>query len=175
MSEADFIARFKVGDRAAFDAIVDLHRARIVALARRFLRDEHEALDVAQDAFVALYRVLPSWRPDATLFTWLYRTTVHLCARRLKQRGRVVPMSGRLPEKGVSPAVPDQSDVAQALDEALEKLSEKQREVFLGCHEQGQTLDEVASRLGMAPGTARSHLHRALSALRDWLRPLRQR
>ena len=173
MDEADFIARFKAGDRAAFDAIVDVHRARVVGLARRFIRDEHEALDVAQDAFVALHKALPAWRPDATLFTWLYRTTVHLCARRLKQRGRVVPMTGRLPEKTAAPVV-DQSDVAQALDAALEKLSEKQREVFLGCHEQGLTLDQVAVSLGMAPGTARSHLHRALATLRDCLRALRQ-
>jgi RNA polymerase sigma-70 factor (ECF subfamily) len=173
VGEADFIARFKAGDRAAFDAIVDLYRARVVGLARRFIRDEHEALDVAQDAFVALHKLLPAWRPDAALFTWLYRTTVHLCARRLKQLGRVVPMSGRLPERSAAPAV-DQSDVAQALDLALEKLSEKQREVFLGCHEQGLTLDQVAARFGMAPGTARSHLHRALSTLRECLQALRQ-
>jgi RNA polymerase sigma-70 factor (ECF subfamily) len=64
--------------------------------------------------------------------------------------------------------------VAQALDLALEKLSEKQREVFLGCHEQGLTLDQVAARFGMAPGTARSHLHRALSTLRECLQALRQ-
>ena len=170
MGEADVIARFKAGDRTAFDAIVDLHRARVVALARRFLRDEHEALDIAQDAFVALYRALPAWRPEAALFTWLYRTTVHLCARRLKQGGRVKPMSGRLPEKTAAPVLGDRSDLAQVLDEALEQLTEKQREVFLGCHELGQTLDEIAARLGMAPGTARSHLHRALTTLRDRLR-----
>ena len=169
MSEAEVIARFQRGERAAFDAIVDLHRARVVGLARRFLHDEHEALDVAQDAFVALHKVLPTWRPDAALFTWLYRTTVHLCARRLKSRRRVVPMGDRLSEK-IAPEAADPSDLAQALDEAFEKLSEKQREVFLGCHEQGLTLDQVAARLGMAPGTARSHLHRALSTLRECLR-----
>jgi RNA polymerase sigma-70 factor (ECF subfamily) len=174
VGEADFIARFQRGDRASFDVIVDLHRARVVGLARRFLRDEHEALDVAQDAFVALHKVLPTWRPDAALFTWLYRTTVHLCARRLKQRGRVVPMGDRLPEMVARKGV-DQSDLAQALDDAFEKLSEKQREVFLGCHEQGLTLDQVAARLGMAPGTARSHLHRALTTLRECLQAQREK
>lgn len=174
MGEADLIARFKSGDRSAFDSIIDLHRSRVVGLARRFLRDEHEALDIAQDAFVALHKVLPSWRPEAALFTWLYRTTVNLCARRLKQKGKVLPMAGRLPDKAAAEPV-DQSDLAQALDEAMEQLSEKQRDVFLGCHEEGLTLDQVASRLGMAPGTARSHLHRALSTLRDCLRSHRQK
>jgi RNA polymerase sigma-70 factor (ECF subfamily) len=171
VGEAELIARFKGGDRPAFDAIVDRHRARVIGLARRFLGDEHDALDVAQDAFVALYKALPAWRPDAALFTWLYRTTVHLCARRLRQRGRVKPMTGRLPEKAAAPAVADPSDLAEALDRALEQLTEKQRDVFLGCHEEGLTVDAVATRLGMAPGTARSHLHRALAALRDALRP----
>ena len=174
MSEADLIARFKSGDRSAFDEILDLHRVRVVGVARRFLRDEHEALDVAQDAFVALHRILPAWRPDAALFTWLYRTTLNLCARRLRPRSRVVTLPGRLPEKVASEAA-DQSDLAQALDDALEKLSEKQREVFLGCHEEGHTLDQIAARLGMAPGTARSHLHRALSTLRDCLQALKRK
>lgn len=167
MGEADLIARFKAGDRVAFDAIVDLHRARVVGVARRFLVDEHEALDVAQDAFVALYKVLPTWRPDATLFTWLYRTTVNLSSRRLKQRGRVIPMGDRLPDRQApEQRGPEALLPAQVMEEALEKLSEKQREVFLGCHEGGLTLDQVAARLGMAPGTARSHLHRALVTLR---------
>ena len=165
MGESDLIARFKSGDRSAFDEILDLHRARVVGVARRFLRDDHEALDVSQDAFVALYKVLPAWRPEATLFTWLYRTTINLCARRLRLRGRGPKASGRLPEKAAAEQV-DQSDLALALDTALDQLSDKQREVFLGCHEEGLTLDQVAARLGMAPGTARSHLHRALVALR---------
>jgi len=174
VDEPELIAQFKKGDRAAFDALVELYRDRIVGVARRFLGDEHEALDVAQDAFVAAYRVLPEWRPDAQLFTWLYRTTLNLCSKRLRSRGRVVSMPDRSPERPAPAAGPvDQAELAQAIDEALESLSEKQREVFLGCHEQGLTLDQVAARLAMAPGTARSHLHRALVTLRDRLKSRR--
>ena len=174
MGETDLIARFQQGDRSAFDALVDLHRVRVTAVARRFLGDEHEALDVAQDVFVAAYRILPAWRPGAQLFTWLYRTTLNLCTKRLRSRGRVISISDRVPLGTAAPAEPgDRADLAQAIDEALEALSEKQREVFLGCHEQGETLDEVARRLEIAPGTARSHLHRALVSLRDRLKSRR--
>ena len=175
MGETDLIARFKQGDRSAFDAIVALHQARVVGLARRFLGDPHEALDVAQDVFVAVYRVLPAWRPDAQLFTWLYRTTLNLCTKRLRSRGRVISMADRIGE-GAAPqtAEPvDRAELAQAIDEALEALTDMQREVFLGCHEQGHTLDEVARRLQIAPGTARSHLHRALVTLRERLKTRR--
>jgi RNA polymerase sigma-70 factor (ECF subfamily) len=174
VGESDLIARFKAGDPSAFDELVELHRARVVGLARRFLGDAHEALDVSQDVFVAAYRVLPNWRPGAQLFTWLYRTTLNLCSKRLRSRGRVISMADRSRE-GVAPAAEpvDRAELAQAIEEALEELSDKQREVFLGCHEQGLTLDEVAARLSIAPGTARSHLHRALVTLRDRLRSRR--
>jgi RNA polymerase sigma-70 factor (ECF subfamily) len=172
--ESELIERFKRGDRSAFDALVDLHRARVEGVARRFLGDAHEALDVAQDVFVAAFRMLPGWRPDAQLFTWLYRTTLNLCAKRLRSKGRVLSLAEPLAEGRAAPAAPpDRGDLAQVIDEALESLSEKQREVFLGCHEQGLTLDEVAARLSIAPGTARSHLHRALVTLRDRLKSRR--
>ena len=174
MGESELIARFKQGDRSAFDALVDLHRDRVVGVACKFLGDPHEALDVSQDVFVAAYRILPSWRPEAQLFTWLYRTTLNLCTKRLRSRGRVISMADPVPQGVAPPAEPaDRADLAQAIDEALEALSDKQREVFLGCHEQGETLDQVARRLQMAPGTARSHLHRALVTLRDRLKSRR--
>jgi len=174
VDEPQLIAQFQKGDPSSFDALVELHRDRIVGVARRFLHDEHEALDVAQDAFVALYRALPEWRPDAQLFTWLYRTTLNLCSKRLRSRGRVRLIEAEKLDRS-SPVLDtfERADLAQAIDEALESLSEKQREVFLGCHEQGLTLDQVAARLSMAPGTARSHLHRALATLRDRLKSRR--
>jgi len=174
VGESELIARFQQGDRSAFDALVELHRDRVVRVARKFLNDPHEALDVSQDVFVAAYRILPSWRPEAQLFTWLYRTTLNLCTKRLRSRGRVISMADREPQGVATPAEPvDRADLAQAIDEALEALSDKQREVFLGCHEQGETLDQVARRLQIAPGTARSHLHRALTTLRERLKSRR--
>lgn len=174
MGETDLISRFKQGDRSAFDALVELHRERVVAVARRFLGDPHEALDIAQDVFVAAYRVLPQWRPGAQLFTWLYRTTLNLCTKRLRSRGRVISMADRVGDREAPSAEPvDRAELAQAIDEALEALTDMQREVFLGCHEQGNTLDEMARRLDIAPGTARSHLHRALVTLRDRLKTRR--
>jgi len=169
VDESDLLERFRKGDRAAFDGIVELHRDRVLALARRFLGDPHEAMDVAQDVFVAAFKMLPEWKPGAQLFTWLYRTTLNLCSKRQRAKGRIQPAGDRVPEKA-APEVVDRSDLAEAIGAALDELSEKQRDVFLGCHEQGLTLDEVAARLGISPGTSRSHLHRALSTLRDKLR-----
>lgn len=169
MDEAGLIERFRKGDRRAFDALVALHLDPVVGLARRMLRDAHEADDVAQDVFVAAYGMLGTWKPEAQLFTWLYRVTLNQCSRRLRERARAPRRS--VDEAQAAPAVsPGCAELPAALIEALDALSEKQRDVFLGCHEQGLTLDEVAARLRISPGTARSHLHRALVALRERLR-----
>lgn len=167
--ESELIARCRKGDRAAFEELVRIHLDRVAGVARKFLGDEHEALDVAQEVFVAAYRVLPTWREDAQLFTWLYRTTVNLCSKRLRSRRKVVASSGAQ-EPSASMADPAQrAELAGAIEEALATLSDRQREVFVLCHEQGVPLSEIAERLGLSLGAVKSHLHRALSTLREKL------
>jgi RNA polymerase sigma-70 factor (ECF subfamily) len=172
-SESELIARCRKGDRAAFETIVNLHMDRVAGLARRLLSDEHEALDVTQEVFVAAFRVLPTWREEAQLFTWLYRTTVNLCSKRLRARRKIVPARSHEP----SVVVPDSAqgaELAQAIEEALESLSDRQRDVFVLCHVQGVPLSEIAPRLGLSLGAVKSHLHRALSTLREKLRGRRE-
>lgn len=166
MSDADLIARFQRGDRAAFDAIVEFHLDRVVGVARRFLSDAHEAQDVAQEVFLAAYRMLPRWRPDAQLFTWLYRATLNHSSKRLRARARPLLAPS-------APSAPSNLDLAEAIDAALGTLSDRQREVFVLCHEEGVPLTEIASRLGLSLGTVKSHLHRALVALREALGSLK--
>jgi RNA polymerase sigma-70 factor (ECF subfamily) len=167
--DADLIARVQAGDRRAFEELVGRHEARIEGLARRFLGDEHEARDVVQEVFLAAFKVLPSWKREAEFFTWLYRTTLNLCSARLRKRGRL--RTGTVPE-GASAAVDPgrRAELAEALLGALSKLSDRQREIFLACHEQGTPLSVSARRLGISLGAAKSHLHRALITLRDDLR-----
>lgn len=167
--ESELIARCRRGDRAAFDELVRIHLDRVAGVARKYLGDEHEALDVAQEVFVAAYRILPTWREDAQLFTWLYRTTLNLCSKRLRSRRKVVASSGAQ-EPSVSMTDPAQrAELAGAIEEALGTLSDRQREVFVLCHEQGVPLSEIAERLGLSLGAVKSHLHRALSTLREKL------
>jgi RNA polymerase sigma-70 factor (ECF subfamily) len=166
VGEADLIERFRAGDRSAFDALVRLHLDRVIALARRHLGDAHEALDVAQEAFLAAYRMLPAWKPEAQLFTWLYRTTLNLCSKRVRARARPVPA----PRETVAEPEAGRYEIAPAIEEALAGLSDRQRDVFVMCHEQGIPLSEIARRLGLSLGAVKSHLHRALSALRDALK-----
>jgi RNA polymerase sigma-70 factor (ECF subfamily) len=163
------IPRARNGDRAAFEALVRRYLPRVAGLAARTLGgDRHEALDVAQDAFVEAWKILPTWRDGGSLFSWLYRTTLNLCSHRLRRRRKTFLAGVHAPEVP-APAAPDEGDRADRVDairKALDGLSAQQREVFVLRHEEALPLEEIARRLGLAVGTVKSHLHRALTALR---------
>lgn len=168
--DAPWIAAARRGDRKAFEALVRRYLDRVAGVAARCLGgDRHEALDVAQEVFLEAWAVLPGWREGGSLFSWLYRTALNLCSRRLRKRRRIVLSGSRPPETPSAPPPDDlaRADHADALRKALEALSPAQREVFLLRHEEELPLDRIAARLGLAVGTVKSHLHRALVGLRE--------
>ena len=170
--DAPLISGVRKGDPAAFEALVRRYLDRVAGVAARCLGgDRHEALDVAQEVFVEAWSMLPGWREGGSLFSWLYRTTLNLCSKRLRKRRRIVLSGAQAPETPSAPPPDDlaRADHADALRMALDGLTAQQREVFLLRHEEGLPLDRIAARLGVAVGTVKSHLHRALTALRETL------
>lgn len=167
MDDVDLLARIRRGDRAAFDVLVRKYIDRIASVAARGLRDRHEALDVAQEVFTLAWTALRSWSGEGQVFSWLYRTTLNLVSHRRRRMGRVRSVE-TLPERPVRD--PEPSELHDILKEALDTLPDRQRDVFILRHEAGLPLAEVAERLGLAEGTVKIHLHRALAALRDRLK-----
>lgn len=169
--DEELIDRYRRGDLDAFEELADRYLDRVVALARRFLKDPHEAMDAGQEVFLAATTALQNWRGDSAFFTWLYRTTYQVCSVRLRKR--VATPFARLPDRTARGPAADEArnaEVAAALAEALAALPERRRQVFVLRHEEALPLAEVARRLGISLGAAKSHLHRALADLRDGLR-----
>lgn len=167
MDDDELLSRIRRGDRSAFDVFVRKYIDRIASVAARSLGDRDEALDVAQDVFTLAWTALRSWSGDGQVFSWLYRTTLNLVSHRRRRRGKVRPME-TLPERAARDPEPD--ELTGILKETLDSLPERQRDVFILRHEAGLPLAEIAERLGLAEGTVKIHLHRALSALRDRLK-----
>ena len=160
---------------AAFNRFVGAHRQRAVSLAWRLCGgDRAAAEDVAQDAFLRAHRALPRFRADASLATWFYRILVrqahnHRRWRRLARLFSDTPVEELPDPRGAAaPDVALQRRIAAALD----RLSRGQREAFVLVHLEEFTVAEAAETLGKAPGTVKSHLHRALTALRVQLADL---
>lgn len=157
---------------ARFESLVATHRDRAVRLAWRLVGgDEAAAEDVTQDALVSAYRNLNRFRGDAKLETWFYRIVVrqaysHLRWRKVRERfGRVDP------DDAIDPAPSPQGDVVlrARIARALDDLPRNQRDAFVLVHMEGFTAREAADIMGKAPGTVKSHLHRALEKLRTQL------
>jgi len=158
-----------------FAAFVETHRERARRVAWRLVGgDDAAAEDVAQDAFVRAWLGLPRFRGEASLGTWFYRILVRQAAQHRRWR-RLRELWGGLgtpdaadprPRAGGDPAL------RARIEAALARLPQGQREVFVLVHLEEFTVSETAEILGKAVGTVKSHLHRALAALRRELADL---
>jgi RNA polymerase sigma-70 factor, ECF subfamily len=160
---------------ARFAAFVAAHRDRAVGVAWRLLAgDAAAAEDVAQEAFVRAYRGFSRFRGQAQLSTWFYRILVNEVQRHRRWRFVRERRSGELADEPPDPHAAPAGDPAlrRRIAQALDRLPRGQREVFVLVHLEGFTLGEAAEITGRAIGTMKSHLHRALHALRSELSDL---
>ena len=164
-SDADLVARATGGDEAAFADLVRRHERKVYNLAFRMLGREEDARDAAQDAFVACYRRLSSFRGEAQFSTWLHRIAVNSCYDVLRRRrGTVLPIEDA-PEP---PPQPDHADAASAMvdvQRALQDIPFEYRAVLVLHDIQGWAYDEVAGILDVPLGTVKSRIHRGRLAL----------
>ena len=172
------IARFKRGEARAFDLIVDKHWPGVTRLAARRLGPDSaaEAEDVASEVFSALHGELPRWRAEASLYTWLFKTTANRCASRAQSRSRRRRISERLATQS-APAVdegrPDEplrlQEESRRVQAALRKLSERRRAVTVMHYCHGAPPAEIASVLNVSVSTIRGTLQKSLKLLRGIL------
>ena len=158
-----------------FARFAEARRGRALRLAFRLLGgDRATAEDVVQNAFFRAYRGLEAFRGDASLDTWFYRILVREVQRQRRWQGlrrlfwadpEAAPLVAD-PRPGRDPAL------RRRIAAALERLSAGQREAFVLVHLEELTVAEAAEIMGKAVGTVKSHLHRALAALRRELADL---
>ncbi|CAN7445277.1 RNA polymerase sigma factor [Phenylobacterium sp. LjRoot219] len=166
------------GDPAAARALVGRKLPRIHGLAQRMLADPAEAEDVAQEAFLRVWRQAPKWRPGQAKFdTWLHRVTLNLCYDRLRRR-REIPTDNPPDVPDERPA-PDRAleaqDTGRRVAAALAKLPDRQREAVVLCHYQELGNIEAAAVMDVTVEALESLLSRGRRALRAALADLVER
>jgi RNA polymerase sigma-70 factor (ECF subfamily) len=177
--EAALVAAAARGDAGAFRALVDRHLSGVLVVARRMLRDEAEAEDVAQEAMLRLWRSAEGLDVGALgLRPWLRRVASNLCVDRMRSGKRVTVME-EVPERA-EPARQQSDlearDTSQRVDAALKALPERQRTAITLFHYEGLSQIEVGRIMGISDEAVESLLARARrslkTALRDELREL---
>ena len=149
-----------------FEAVLRREARRLFGIAYSILRDPHEAEDALQEVMVRAWKSWAKTEAHDDPGPWLTRICVNQCINRGSALRLRRSRSAAL-DATVAGAVPVESDPRLAT--AYERLSRQQRAVVLLHYHHGYSLDECAGLMGCRPGTARSHLNRALSALREVL------
>lgn len=167
--DEELVRRVGRGDPAAIQALVARKLPRMLALAQRMLGDPVEAEDVAQEAMTRAWRQAPRWIPGQARFdTWLHRVGLNLCYDRLRRR-REIP-SDLLPDRPDEGPAPDRgliaADVGVAVNAALARLPDRQREAIVLCHYQELTNIEAAALMQVSIEALESLLSRGRRALR---------
>jgi RNA polymerase sigma-70 factor (ECF subfamily) len=160
-----------------FEAFVARHRARAVRMAWRLVGgDAAAAEDVVQDAFLNAHKALPGFRGDASFETWFYRILVRRAANHRRWQGLRTFWNTTYDDEVADPRPDATGDRAlrKRIDRALAGLTARQREAFVLVHLEEWTVREAAELIGSPMGTVKSHLHRALTKLRDELGDLRE-
>lgn len=182
MTEQELIAQARAGDPNAFERLVRDNQDRVYSLCLRMAGDRHEAEDLAQEVFLKAWQGLASFHGESKFSTWLFRLAANLCidAQRKRERRRGVEPAVSLDDPDSSwrePSDPRQDPQRQlerterscALDRALTRLSDDQRQIVVLRELAGLSYQEISQRLGLDLGTVKSRLARGRLALRKIL------
>jgi RNA polymerase sigma-70 factor, ECF subfamily len=181
--DREAVRRVQAGDTEAFEPLVEKYKRKVFRLAYQVLRDQEEALDVAQEAFVKAFRALPAFKGDSAFYTWLFRITMNVALDRKRQRATRARSLGTedVPpeewERTATATDPDPEDVASGVErrerirKGLDSLSEHHRTIIILSDIEGLQYREIAEVLGIPMGTVMSRLHHARKRLREVLGP----
>ncbi len=177
---SELIARCRVGDDLAWEALVRRLEGRVYAIALHYLRDREEARDAAQDIFVRLYEKLHTVRDDKPFLAWLVRLARNSCIDRLRRlRVRTPAHSVELneaPEPATGSPTPEEvcldTDRDRRLYRALGTMDEREREIIVLKDIQEMKLAEIAEMMSAPLGTIKSRWHRARVELAKAVRRL---
>jgi RNA polymerase sigma-70 factor (ECF subfamily) len=185
-SEQDraLIVQAQRGDRAAFQKLVECHQRRAFAIALGLVRDEQDAREIVQEAFVRVHKGLARFNGSSSFFTWLYRIVTNLSIDLMRRPSRreaeldeqreqdesQIPLLSRI--DGADPFdVVRRSELARELEQALDALPPYHRGVILMREVEGMSYEEMAEAMNVSKGTimsrlfhARQKLQRALAA-----------
>jgi RNA polymerase sigma-70 factor (ECF subfamily) len=182
--DAQLAARAGRGDTAAFEALMRRHNRTLFRTARAILRDDAEAEDALQEAYLQAYHALPGFRAEARFSTWMVRIVANEALMRLRKetrRAQIVPMQSAdatpgleeladtTMEKNRPEPSAERAEMRRLLEQQIDRLPEAYRTVFMLRAVEELPAEEVAAVLQIPEATVRTRFFRARSLLREAL------
>lgn len=175
------------GDTEAFEQLVFRHRDKIYARAMLMMRNEEEALDLSQEAWVKAWQRLHQFQGDSSFATWMTRIVINLCLDQIRRQKKTRSESIEQLEEdagGVERQMPveiinpteglEKTELRRRIDEAMSKLTDAHRAVLIMHEFDGLQYKEIADRIGISIGTVMSRLFYARRRLASLLQSLRR-
>ena len=189
MSEAQvdqlLVERVQKGDKQAFDLLISKYQHRIISLVARYVSDQTEALDVAQEAFIKAYRAIDRFRGDSAFYTWLYRIAINTAKNWLVAKKRRPPatdidavdaeqydMASRLKEQGTPENELMREEIQRTVFDTIAELPDDLRTAIMLRELEGMSYEDIAITMDCPIGTVRSRIFRAREAIEEKLKPL---
>ena len=180
--DADLVSSAAKGDARAFERLMRSHNRMMFRTARAILRDDAEAEDALQEAYLQAYRSLPGFRADARFSTWLARIVVNESLMRLRKTARrasIVPIQASVPVEEMENVSDDtmekpescaeRAEMRRLLEAEIDALPDAYRTIFMLRAVEELSVEETAAVLEMPPATVRTKFFRARSLLREAL------
>lgn len=180
LQEEKWVADARRGDTAAFESLLRRYEKRVLALTGRMCRNPEDAQEAAQEAFLAAWQGLPSFRGDASFSTWLYRLASNACVDLLRREGRHSGAAGpslndeesdlHLPDDAPGPQEQaERRELREQIETALQALTPEHRQVLVLREMHQLSYDEIAQVLKLDVGTVKSRINRGRKQLRNFL------
>ena len=183
--DAELVKRVQAGDKSAFDILVQKYQHKVVNLIARFVSDQAECYDIAQDAFIKAYRAIGNFRGDSQFYTWLYRIAANTAKNHLASRARKSPnysvdvedaehFEG---ESGLKEITTPENllltdEIEKTVFKVIEDLPDDLKSAITLREIEGLSYEEIAEVMDCPIGTVRSRIFRARDAIDRELRPL---
>lgn len=186
-SDSELVREFKQGNEKGFDALVLRYQERIYLLAFRMVRNEQDAWDLAQEAFIRAYKALRKFKEQSSFYTWIYRICFNLCLsffKKSKKEKNTVSLDDMTEDKLMLQSVttdsswrPEtalkQKQIAVAVEQALAQLPTQQKLIFVMRQYDQLNNEEIAEKLNISLGGVKSNYHHAVRKLqvllKDWI------
>lgn len=176
LSDEDLVRQFQDGNKDAFRLLVERNQEKVRSIVLYTLNRDDIVDDIAQDVFLKVFRALDSFRFHSKFYTWLYRITINKCRDELRKRRwkKFIPLhhaSDDEPKK-IDRLVTEHhhDDFKDAVQDALQKLPVRQREIIILKDIQDYTYEDIAEILNCEMGTVKSRLSRARASMRKLLK-----
>ncbi len=180
--DLELINQVKMGQKKAFDMLVLKYQHKVIKLISRYVYDQSEVLDIAQETFLKVYRAIPGFRGDSAFYTWLYRIAINAAKNHLISRSRRPPAfdidavdaeqyvaEGRLKDFQTPEQLSIRDEVGRAVIEAVEALGSDLQAAIMLREIDGLSYDEIAVAMDCPIGTVRSRISRAREVIKSRL------